>query len=475
MNEKHGMVIRTHHTILPADLETPVGIYLKVRDLYPCSALLESSDYHTSHNSVSLIGVDPIASFKVENNQITATYPDGTSTTLENRESSNDVITALKAYMDSYSIENADEVTSANGFFGITAYDAVRFFEPAVSIRPKGKEFNTIPDMVYILFRFVIEVNHYKNQLTITENLAPGQTQDVDSLISTLRCANFAQYPFSSSSEVTSTLTDEEYMDIVRSGIGHCLRGDVFQVVLSRRFERSFSGDEFNVYRALRCINPSPYLFYFDMGDFKVFGSSPETHLRIENGKAYIDPIAGTFRRTGDDARDRELAQALLLDEKENAEHIMLVDLARNDLARSGGNVSIEFLKQIQYYSHVIHMVSRVSATLPEGTDPYRLFADTFPAGTLSGAPKVRAMQIIDSLEPNARGIYAGCIGMLGFDGSLNQAITIRSFVSHGGKLYCQAGAGIVAASNPESELKEVQGKLGALTNAVEFARMFGR
>lgn len=469
------MVIRTHHQTLPADLETPVGIYLKVRDLYPCSALLESSDYHTSHNSVSLIGVDPIASFKVENNIISATYPDGSEVVIENRSGSDDVIRALKSYIESYSVENTDEGPGANGFFGITAYDAVRFFEPAVCIQPKEEELSDIPDMVYMLFRFVIEVNHYKNQLTITENLASGQTPEIDSLISTLRCANFAQYPFSSSAEVTSTLTDAEYMDMVRTGIGHCLRGDVFQVVLSRRFERSFSGDEFNVYRALRCINPSPYLFYFDMGDFKVFGSSPETHLRIENRKAYIDPIAGTFRRTGDDARDRELAQALLLDEKENAEHIMLVDLARNDLARSGGKVSIEFLKQIQYYSHVIHMVSRVSATLPEGADQYRLFADTFPAGTLSGAPKVRAMQIINQLEPHARGIYAGCIGMLGFDGSLNQAITIRSFVSHGGKLYCQAGAGIVAASDPESELKEVQGKLGALTKAVEFAKMFGR
>jgi anthranilate synthase component 1 len=262
---------------------------------------------------------------------------------------------------------------------------------------------------------------------------------------------------------------------MVEQGVKHALRGDVFQIVLSRRFSQGFSGDEFNVYRALRCINPSPYLFYFDFGSFKVFGSSPETHLRIEGHHAYIDPIAGTFRRTGNDANDHKLAEALLRDEKENAEHIMLVDLARNDLSRCGGRVEIDFLKQIQFYSHVIHMVSRVKATLPEGTDRFRLFADTFPAGTLSGAPKVRAMQLIDEIEPHSRVVYGGCIGYIGFDGSLNQAITIRSFLSHGNRLYSQAGAGIVARSVPEKELQETNNKLGALTYAVKYAEQFGK
>jgi anthranilate synthase component 1 len=285
---------------------------------------------------------------------------------------------------------------------------------------------------------------------------------------------NIAQYPFKANDDIESPITDAEYCAMVEQGVKHAARGDVFQIVLSRRFSQGFTGDDFNVYRALRCINPSPYLFYFDFGDFKVFGSSPETHLRIEDGKAYIDPIAGTFRRTGDDAKDKQLAEALLVDEKENAEHIMLVDLARNDLSRCGGHVDIEFLKQIQFYSHVIHMVSRVRATLPDSTNPYRLFADTFPAGTLSGAPKVRAMQLIDEIEPHSRVVYGGCIGYLGFDGSLNQAITIRSFLSYGNRLYSQAGAGIVARSCPEKELQETNNKLGALTKAVKYAETFG-
>lgn len=283
-----------------------------------------------------------------------------------------------------------------------------------------------------------------------------------------------AQYPFHVKDDRESTMTDDDFIAAVEKCIAHARRGDVFQIVPSRRFSQGFTGDEFNVYRALRCINPSPYLFYFDFGSFKVFGSSPETHLRISGNTAFIDPIAGTFRRTGDDGRDSLLASQLLADPKENAEHIMLVDLARNDLSRSGGKVEIDFLKEIQYYSHVIHMVSRVKATLPENADRYRLFADTFPAGTLSGAPKVRAMQIINEVEPHSRMVYGGCIGYLGFNGDINQAITIRSFVSYGQRLYSQAGAGIVARSNPQNELQETHNKLGALSAALKYAESFG-
>lgn len=310
--------------------------------------------------------------------------------------------------------------------------------------------------------------------MVVYEHLIPGEESCIEELLSIIRNNNVAQYPFHATGEASSTITDSQYLEMVKEGIRHAMRGDVFQIVLSRRFCQAFKGDEFNVYRALRCVNPSPYLFYFDFGNFRIFGSSPETHLRVEGNRAYIDPIAGTFRRTGDDQHDRELAQALLADAKENAEHIMLVDLARNDLARSGGKVEIEFLKQIQYYSHVIHMVSRVSATLPENADVYRLYAATFPAGTLSGAPKVRAMQLIDEIEPHNRLIYGGCIGFIGFNGNINHAITIRSFLSHGGKLYSQAGAGIVARSVPENELQETNNKLGALVNAVKYAETFG-
>lgn len=455
---------------IPADLETPVGIYLKIRDLYPQSALLESSDYHTAHNSVSFVGVEPIASFKVADEKVVLSYP-GAEEIVKPITADVDVVDELKNYIESYQIENAHEGLP-DGFFGYTAYDAVRYFEN-VKIQPRESKFDGIPDIFYALYRYVIQVNHYRNEMTIVENCPEGEESGIPSIVSVLHNNNMAQYPFKANDDLESSMTDEEFKEMVRVCVKHALRGDVFQIVPSRRFSQGFSGDEFNVYRALRCINPSPYLFYFDFGYFRVFGSSPETHLRITGRKAYIDPIAGTFRRTGDDKRDSELARALLADEKENAEHIMLVDLARNDLSRSGGNVSIEFLKQIQYYSHVIHMVSRVKAELPEGVNNYRLFADTFPAGTLSGAPKVRAMQIIDELEPHSRMLYGGCIGFLGFNGDINQAITIRSFLSYGNRLYSQAGAGIVAHSVPENELQETINKLGALTKAVTYAMEF--
>lgn len=464
--------ITQYRRTIPADLETPVGIYLKVRDLYPQSALLESSDYHAQHNATSFIGVDPIGHFKVENEMVVKSYP-GETEIRKKIGNGVDVVDELRDYIESFQIDNRDD-SLPDGLLGYTAYDAVRYFED-VKIRHREEKFKAVPDMYYVLYRFLIEVNHYKNEMTIIENCPEGETEQTDELISVLHNNNMAQYPFVPADDLESTMTDGDFIEAVKKCVGHSLRGDVFQIVPSRRFSRGFTGDEFNVYRALRCINPSPYLFYFDFGSFKVFGSSPETHLRITGRTAYIDPIAGTFRRTGDDDRDRELAKALLTDEKENAEHIMLVDLARNDLSRSGGTVEIDFLKEIQYYSHVIHMVSRVKAELPEGVNNYRLFADTFPAGTLSGAPKVRAMQIIDEVEPHSRLLYGGCIGYLGFNGDINQAITIRSFLSYGKRLYSQAGAGIVARSVPENELQETRNKLGALSKAITYAVEFGK
>lgn len=461
--------LKTITKTIPADLQTPVGIYLKVRDLFPQSALLESSDYHTTQNSFSFIGVEPLAHFAVVKNKICCAYPDGSETTVDITPDQ-DVIEALKAYIASF--ETEDNLTGINGLFGYTAYDAVRYFE-SVEIQPKETDFQEIPDMLYILYRYIIVVNHFKNQVTIVENLTEGKESGIDMLVGVIHNNNIAQYGFEALDDMKSPITDEEYKKMVEEGIRHTKRGDVFQIVLSRRFSRGFRGDDFNVYRALRSVNPSPYLFYFDFGSFRIFGSSPETHLKVTGGKAYIDPIAGTFKRTGNDGHDSELAQKLLADEKENAEHIMLVDLARNDLSRGAGNVRIEFLRQIQYYSHVIHMVSRVSAQVTEKTDVLRLFADTFPAGTLSGAPKVMAMRLIDQIEPHSRGIYGGCIGYIGFNGELNQAITIRSFLSHGNRLYSQAGAGIVAHSQPESELQELNNKLGALMKALEYAGSF--
>ncbi len=455
---------------IPADLQTPVAVYLKLRDLYPESALLESSDFHTAHNAMSYVGIDPMAAFRVDNDgSVTVTLP-GRESVITHGVEGRAVIDALRGFIGELSVEGS---ASTPGLLGFTAYDAVRYFE-SVSISPREERFSQVPDMYYILFRYIICFDHFRNNITIVEHLtAPDAESGIDSIVAMLHSTNVPQYPFHAAGDPVPAIPDADYCDMVRKGIAHARRGDVFQVVLSRRFSQAFTGDDFNVYRALRSVNPSPYLFYFDFGTFRIFGSSPETHLRVENGVAYIDPIAGTFRRTGDDARDHELAEALLRDEKENAEHIMLVDLARNDLSRRGGKVEIDFLKRISFYSHVIHMVSRVKATLPPDADILSLFADTFPAGTLSGAPKVRAMQIIDELEPHSRVVYGGCIGQIGLDGSLNQAIIIRSFLSLGGTLYSQAGAGIVARSVPENELQETVNKLGALAASVGYAESF--
>ena len=256
----------------------------------------------------------------------------------------------------------------------------------------------------------------------------------------------------------------------MREGIKHCKRGDVFQVVLSREFQRKFKGDEFNVYRALRAVNPSPYLFYFDYGDFKLFGSSPEAQIVVKDDQAGIFPIAGTYPRTGDDQKDAQMAEELRSDPKENSEHIMLVDLARNDLSRNARNVKVDTFSEIQYYSHVIHMVSKVTGTIGTGKSTFQIVADTFPAGTLSGAPKYRAMELIDKYENKSRGFYGGAIGFMGFNGDFNHAIIIRSILSKNNMLTYRAGAGVVSDSNEEKELQEVNNKLGALNEAIERA-----
>lgn len=458
--------ITVQRRTLLADLQTPVGIYMKVRDMYPQSALLESSDYHSSDNSYSFIGVGPIARFSVRGGVATMQYPDGTVEQLR-VDGGNRLADVFDGFVRSFDV--AGDTNGDNGFFGYTAYDAVRYFED-VEIHGEDPDMAGIPEMTYMLYRFVISVNHLRNEMSIIENIVGDDESRLDELVSIIDSRNFPSYDFHTRGDVSSTVTDEEYKAMVGEGIRHCLRGDVFQIVLSRRFSQSFIGDDFKVYRALRSVNPSPYLFYFDFGSYRIFGSSPETHLKISGDVATIDPIAGTFRRTGDDEKDRELARRLLEDPKENAEHVMLVDLARNDLSRNAKDVNVEYYKEIQFYSHVIHMVSRVCGRIAPDANRIKVFADTFPAGTLSGAPKVRAMQLIDEIEKHPRGIYGGCIGHIGFDGDINQAITIRTFVSRNNNLYFQAGAGIVAKSEPEKELQEVNNKLGALTRAVEIA-----
>ena len=448
------------------DMHTPVSIYLKVRDVYPESVLLESSDFHASENSLSFIALRPIARVAINSGICMAKFPDG-SVSEKQLDQSFGVAEALNDFMGRYRVTG--EHVGVCGVFGYTAFDAVRYLEKIAVIETHQAE-NDAPDLLYILYKYILVFNHYKDELTLIELTGEGEKPNLEELENLIANRNFASYNFRTNGQERSPITDEKYRQMVRQGISHCLRGDVFQLVLSRRFEQPFLGDDFKVYRALRSVNPSPYLFYFDFGGFRIFGSSPETHCKIENGRATIDPIAGTMRRTGDAVTDKAISEALLKDPKENAEHVMLVDLARNDLSRNCHDVAIDFYKEVHYYSHVIHLVSRVSGTINPESNPFKTFTDTFPAGTLSGAPKIRAMQLISELETHDRGAYGGCIGFIGFNGNLNQAITIRTFVSRGNTLYYQAGAGIVAKSNDESELQEVNNKLGALKRAIDIA-----
>jgi len=459
----------TSKTIL-ADLYTPVGVYMRLRDLYPQSALMESSDYHDANNSRSFIGINPIASVAIGHGIVSISFPDGTT---ERKPLSKDFSSAeaIHALIDRIQVTGDD--SSVCGLFGYTSFNAVRYFED-IDVKDETQAKNDAPDVLYILYKVVIVFDHHNNTLKIVSlapsNLPQESEAHIEAVIKAMNKANVKAYDFHPVGDVRSTLTDDEHRENIRRGIAHCLRGDVFQIVLSRRFIQQYEGDDFKLYRALRSINPSPYLFYFDFGGFRIFGSSPETHCRIEGRRAYIDPIAGTTKRTGNAEADRQGAEYLRNDPKENAEHVMLVDLARNDLSRNCHGVKVDFYKDLQYYSHVIHLVSRVSGELDNSADPIKAFIDTFPAGTLSGAPKVRAMQLISEYEPHNRGAYGGCIGIIGLDGSLNQAITIRTFVSRNGELWFQAGGGIVAKSDVEYELQEVNNKLGALRKAIETA-----
>jgi len=458
-------------TIL-ADTTTPVNLYLKLRDQFPNSFLLESSDYHSNENSFSYLCFQPIASLIIQDAEARIKFPNGAKTRFSIDATDK---TLVPAVVDAFAAAffPTDAVPPIhNGLFGYIAYNAVRYFEN-IGIDASPADVNAVPDVQYHVFRYVVAINHFKNEMYLLEN----QYDESDTPKSTLpeiedliQNRAFPTYHFQRQGEESSNFTDEAFLKILEKGKAHIHRGDVFQLVLSRRFEQQFLGDEFNVYRALRSINPSPYLFYFDYGDFKLFGSSPEAQIVVKDRKAYIYPIAGTFRRTGDDMADVALAEQLQSDRKENAEHVMLVDLARNDLSRHGENVTVETFKEIQYYSHVIHLVSKVTADLNAQAGPMPVVADTFPAGTLSGAPKHRAMELINQYEKGQRSYYGGCIGFRSFSGHFNHAIMIRSFLSKHNTLFYQAGAGVVAASKIESELQEVNNKLLALKRAIKMA-----
>lgn len=475
------------HTVckkMLADVYTPVGIYLRLRDRFRDTVLLESTDHHAAENSWSFIGVQAIGGIEVKDHQtLEYKYP-GQPPVKEVIRDKKSIAATVNTYLHRYETSGDKTISAAQSLFGYTAYDATGFFEDIAtsSSATPGREPVPAPGweaggevLRYRLYQYVIAINHFKDELYICENEIAGLESEGTVVESLIRSRNVPEYPFAIHGEETSNMNNEDYMSMVEKGKAACQRGDVFQIVLSRRFRQGFTGDEFNVYRALRSINPSPYLFYFDYGDYRLFGSSPESQLVIQNGKAIVHPIAGTFKRTGDDAQDEALAEKLLIDPKENAEHVMLVDLARNDLSRHAGNVTVSSYRKVHYYSHVIHLVSEVTGLTAANTNAYDVFADTFPAGTLSGAPKVKAMQLINQWEPTPRGYYGGAIGLMGLDGSFNHAIMIRTFLSRNNALHYQAGAGITVNSVAENELGEVTNKLGALKKAIALAEEISR
>jgi len=451
-----------------ADTITPVGAYLKMRDHYPNALLLESSDYHSKEDSFSFICLNPIAGFEAKDNHYTLSNIDGSSSH-HDVSHKNEMTDVFKNFLAKFEEVESDNPIGICGLFGYTSFEAVQYFED-IDLQPKPDDHKDNPDMKYQLFKYVLAIDHFKNQLYILKyDTSPVNPDDSDfkKLHSQLKVERTEQFRFSKSGEETSNLTDAEYENAVSKGMDHCRRGDVFQVVLSREFKQGFKGDEFNVYRSIRSINPSPYLFYFDYGNFKLFGSSPELQISVRDNQAVIAPIAGTVRRTGNAKDDLLLAEEMRENPKEISEHIMLVDLARNDLSRSADDVQVEEYAETQYYSHVIHMVSKVSGKLLEGKSSLDLYFDTFPAGTLSGAPKYRALEIIDENEPSKRNFYGGAIGYFGFDGSVNHAIVIRSILSKNNMLTYQAGAGIVVGSTPQGERNEIDNKVAAIRRAI--------
>jgi anthranilate synthase component 1 len=461
--------ITTSYKKLLADTTTPVSVYLRLRDVFPNSLLLESSDYHSRENSVSYVCCGPIGGLVLNEGALKLTYPDGNHENFE--EGSFDLLTKINEFLACFeTVTNPSKITS-NGLFGYFTHEAVEHFE-TIRLKKSSDKTRTVPVMQYHIYRYIIAIDHFKNELYIFNNQPEGESgqNGIEKVADIIKNKNFPEYRFESKNEERSNLTGEEFMAVVEKMKQHIYRGDVFQIVPSRAFSKGFSGDEFNVYRALRSINPSPYLFYFDYGGFRIFGSSPEAQITIKNQVASIFPIAGTFKRTGDDEKDAEIARELENDPKESAEHVMLVDLARNDLSRHCGGVEVKAFKEVQYYSHLIHLVSHLSGKLLPGVSPFKVVADTYPAGTLSGAPKYRAMEIIDENEKTKRGFYSGAIGYMGFNGDFNHAIMIRSFLSKNNTLHYQAGAGIVAGSIAESELKEVDNKIAALRKAIEMA-----
>jgi anthranilate synthase component 1 len=484
MTNKNSIPVRVNVKSFLADTVTPVSLYLRLRDKFPGAVLLESADNAEGKNSRSFIAIHPVAEILVENRKIKYSVP-SCEINYESEIEKIKVADVLNDFLSLFKLEGNVPQEAMTGLIGYMTYDAIQYFEN-IKFKIQDSGFK-IPELRYSLYKTIIAFDHLRHRMHIVEQLLPGDESDTSLVESVFRNMDVPQFQFEIYGEEKSNMSDEDFLSNVEKGKSHCRRGDVFQIVLSRQFKQKFSGDEFNVYRSLRAINPSPYLFFADFGDYRIFGSSPEAQLIVTNNSssgiplslapcppsltAIVHPIAGTFRRSGDETQDRKLEDELLNDPKENSEHIMLVDLARNDLSRSATDVKVEAFREVHRFSHVIHLVSKVSGKVEAGTNVFSLVGNTFPAGTLSGAPKIKAMQLIDQYEPTARGYYGGCIGLIGFDGTMNQAIMIRSFLSKEGELTYQAGAGVVVSSESKKELQEIKNKLEALRSAINAAQ----
>lgn len=464
------MKLNTHIKKIVADCHTPVSVYLALRDKYQKPLLLESSDYNSKEGHYSYICLDPFAEITIQDNSLIQHI--GGNILKEGITSKEDTLNKLEAFRKEFQFDDQPYKFCYAGLFGYTSYDAIPYFEDIEFV--SKKECNILV-MYYAVYSLILVFDHNTDSLYIISHgtdpdSAEQRSHEVEQTILHPKQRSF---PFEAIGETITGLTHEAYKEIVAKAKQHCQLGDVFQLVVSKRFTQKFIGDEFNVYRILRNLNPSPYLFYFDFGNYKFFGSSPEAQLVIESDQAEIHPIAGTYKRTGNDAEDAANAKQLLNDPKEQSEHMMLVDLARNDLSKYCKNLHIDFLKQTQFYSHVIHLVSKVKGTLKGSVRPFDVLTGTFPAGTLSGAPKYKAMQLINTYEPVAREFYGGCIGFISHTGQLNHAIMIRTFMSKDYTLYFQAGAGVVVSSDAAKENEEVHNKINVLLKAIQQAEKF--
>lgn len=460
---------------ISADLETPVSLYLKLRG-DGASFLLESVEGGERIARYSFIGVQPKALYILRDKEIEIQDEHGSRTT----QVEGDLTRFLQNEMDRFPavrVPNAPRFTG--GLVGFLGFESVRFFEPTLKSRMKRA---SIPDGIYMLADTIVAFDHARRSIFLIANVLDGNTEAANQKLDAIAARIEQPLPPAPKvevkpSKVKSNHTQGTYEDMVRAAKENILAGDIFQVVLSQRFTRETNVEPFDVYRAVRRLNPSPYMFFFDFGTVDgeplyLCGSSPEMFVRLEGRTASLRPIAGTRPRGKDNAADDALAQELLADPKERAEHVMLVDLGRNDLGRvcEYGTVRVSDFFTVEKYSHVMHIVSHVEGKLKPELTAFDLVRAAFPAGTVSGAPKVRAMEIIADLEPDARGAYAGMVGYFGFDGAMDTCLAIRTMVGRGNTVSVQAGAGIVADSNPTAEFQETVNKASAMLRAIDTA-----